>query len=56
MGKEEKKSRKESGEMVNVIKKSIGVREVAQWLQALDAPAEDLGLIPNTLMVAHNHL
>jgi hypothetical protein len=33
-----------------------GVREMAQWLRALAALAKDLGLVPSTHRVAHNHL
>lgn len=29
---------------------------MAPWLRALAAPAEDLGLVPNSYMVAHNCL
>ena len=31
-------------------------KERAQWVRALAALAEDLGLNPSTLMVAYNHL
>lgn len=30
--------------------------ELSQWLRALAAPAEDLGLVPKTQAVAHNFL
>jgi hypothetical protein len=33
-----------------------GAREMAQWLGALAALPEGLGLTPSTHMVAHNHL
>jgi hypothetical protein len=33
-----------------------GTGEIAQWLRALGALPEGLGLIPSTHMVAHNHL
>jgi hypothetical protein len=29
--------------------------EMPQWLRAVTALPEDLGLIPSTYMVAHNH-
>lgn len=29
---------------------------MAQWLKALDVPAEDLGSVLNSHTVAHNHL
>lgn len=29
---------------------------MAPWLRAFVAPAEDLGLVSNTCLVAHNHL
>lgn len=35
---------------------TLGVGEVAKGLIALVALAEDLGLIPSTLMVAHSPL
>jgi hypothetical protein len=31
-----------------------GAGEIAQWLRELIALVEELGLFPNTLMVAHN--
>lgn len=34
----------------------MGAREVAQWLRALTALAENPGLILSTHTVAHNHL
>lgn len=35
---------------------SPGTEEMAQCLKALDAPPEDVGLIPNTHLAAHNQL
>jgi hypothetical protein len=34
----------------------LGPGEMAQWLKGLAALAEDLGSIPNTHLVVHNHL
>jgi hypothetical protein len=34
----------------------LGVGEMAQWLRALTALPEVLSSIPNSHMVAHNHL
>lgn len=36
--------------------KSIGLREISQWLRALASLVEDPGSIPRTHMWAHNHL
>jgi len=35
---------------------STNMGEMAQWLRALVALPEDLGWVPNTHMVAHNHM
>lgn len=44
-------------EILPPIKKaSPGAEEIAQWLRALDAPPEGVGLIPNTHLAAHNQL
>lgn len=32
-----------------------GARETAQWLRELAALGEDLGLVPSTHMMAHDH-
>lgn len=34
----------------------LGAREMAQWLRALVALTEDLGLISSTHMAAHHHV
>jgi hypothetical protein len=36
--------------------KDKGLGKVAQWLRVLAFLAEDTGLVPSTLMAAHNHL
>lgn len=33
-----------------------GAREMAQWLRTFDVLAEDLGLVPGTLMVSNNNM
>jgi hypothetical protein len=40
----------------SVKEEASGGGEVAQWLRALFALWEDLGLVPSTHMVANNHL
>jgi hypothetical protein len=37
-------------------KSKPGTREMAQWLRALIALVKDLGSIPSTHIMAHNHL
>ena len=34
----------------------FGAGEIVQWMRALAALAEDLGLVPSTLMATHDHL
>ena len=37
-------------------RKNVGAGETIQWLRAVVALAEDLGSVPKTLMMAHDHL
>jgi hypothetical protein len=45
-----------STQMCTLEVQTLGAGETAQWLRALVAFLEDLGSVPNTHRVAHNHL
>ena len=42
--------------VVQKVKHWLWSGEVAKWLDVLAALAEDLGSVPSTRIVAHNHL
>lgn len=44
------------GEQESYKKQVIGPKETAQWLRILSAHAKDPGSVPNTDIMAHNHL